>query len=285
VNCWLVVDVHAVAWLEFHGAARRDPAAAIAGTVSRVLDTARRNGCLRNIVWAFDAGPYNRALTLPGYKSTREAKRKQESPEAADQTSALRTALGDTGRKYLSACGVSNVLYRKGFEADDHIAAVASRIPKTDRVIVYSRDKDLYQLLRRNVVQMDPHTGTVTTLDDFRTEYGVHPAQWAEVKALAGCATDDVPGADGIGDVMAARYVLGTLPETSSYYAKAHSWVQRPEYLRNLILCRLPFSGCPAHEPEEHEPYGPENWKALFESLGFAGAERLLEDKYSRRVR
>ncbi|MBD5553266.1 MAG: DNA polymerase I [Desulfovibrio sp.] len=114
-----------------------------------------------------------------------------------------------------------------GHEADDCIAGLASRFAGKRPVIIVSGDKDLKQCLGPNVFMWDPAGKEEKLLSeaDFRAEAGVAPGQWADVQALIGDASDNIPGVPGIGPKSAAeifkicaslediRDNLGKLPE------------------------------------------------------------------------
>jgi DNA polymerase-1 len=99
------------------------------------------------------------------------------------------------------------VVVSEGCEADDCIASLAARHGAERPVVIVGVDKDLRQCLAPGVFMWDPASREekVVTLDSFRTETGLEPSQWADVQALIGDATDNVPGVRGIGEKTAEK--------------------------------------------------------------------------------
>ena len=99
------------------------------------------------------------------------------------------------------------VVVSEGCEADDCIASLAARHGAERPVVIVGVDKDLRQCLAPGVFMWDPASREekVVTLDSFRAETGLEPSQWADVQALIGDATDNVPGVRGIGEKTAEK--------------------------------------------------------------------------------
>jgi DNA polymerase-1 len=104
-------------------------------------------------------------------------------------------------------------------EADDVIATLAASCPERD-VLIASADQDYYQLLR----DASPGHGSVRVLNtarrsgcrlsgpaEVRARHGVTPAQFTDYRALAGDASDNIPGVRGIGTKTAAALLDGGL--------------------------------------------------------------------------
>ncbi len=97
---------------------------------------------------------------------------------------------------------------RAGMEADDWIGILAPKLARLGlRVVIVSKDHDLWQLLRgEQIVAWDGTSTEATTEADVVARYGVAPALLPVVMALAGDA-DEAPGLPGIGDKGAATLV------------------------------------------------------------------------------
>jgi DNA polymerase-1 len=104
-------------------------------------------------------------------------------------------------------------------EADDVIATLAASCPERD-VLIASVDQDYCQLLR----DAGPGHGSVRILNtarraggrlagpaEVRARHGVDPVQFADYRALAGDASDNIPGVRGIGAKTAAALLEGGL--------------------------------------------------------------------------
>jgi DNA polymerase-1 len=96
----------------------------------------------------------------------------------------------------------------EGFEADDLIATYA-RIGREQgrKVTIVSSDKDLMQLVNDDVVMFDPMKNKMLGIDDVIEKFGVRPDKVVDIQALAGDATDNVPGVPGIGVKTAAQLI------------------------------------------------------------------------------
>src|SRR4051812_40204414 len=93
-----------------------------------------------------------------------------------------------------------------GFEADDLLATAARRARRAGlRVVIVSRDHDLYQLCddRGEIVIWDGASETAVGAREVQARYGVGPELLGDLMALAGDA-DEAPGIAGIGEKTAA---------------------------------------------------------------------------------
>jgi len=96
----------------------------------------------------------------------------------------------------------------EGYEADDIIATLASRAQAAGgTVTIISSDKDLMQLVGDGVEMLDPMKGKRIGRDEVIEKFGVPPERVVDVQSLAGDATDNVPGAPGIGLKTAALLI------------------------------------------------------------------------------
>jgi DNA polymerase I len=99
----------------------------------------------------------------------------------------------------------------EGFEADDLIATYArAALAQGADVTIVAGDKDMMQLVRPGVAMYDPMPGRERWIGPKEVEekFGVKPEKAAEVQALAGDSTDNVPGVPGIGVKTAAALIL-----------------------------------------------------------------------------
>ncbi|GBF96296.1 DNA polymerase I [Raphidocelis subcapitata] len=145
-------------------------------------------------------------LLYPDYKAHRT-----EAPAGLKQ---------DLGRilDIVDALGV-RILAVPGVEADDVIGALAAKgVEGGLDVTIVSPDKDFFQLLGPHVrlmrmikapkkVSLRPGS-RFYTLEDFEAEHQLgSPALWADVMALQGDESDNIPGVRGIGAKSALRLV------------------------------------------------------------------------------
>lgn len=101
-----------------------------------------------------------------------------------------------------------------GYEADDLIGTLARQAVEKEKnleVIVLTGDRDIMQIIEKRVKILMPKK----TLSDvglygiaeFEDRFGFSPKQIIEYKALAGDASDNIPGVAGIGDVSATKLI------------------------------------------------------------------------------
>lgn len=97
----------------------------------------------------------------------------------------------------------------RGWEADDLMASLVRKFQTHSDIETYvvTSDKDLHQLVRDDVFCLDIFSGALWNRREVQAKWGVPPEQVVEVQALAGDATDGVPGVRGIGPVRAAELV------------------------------------------------------------------------------
>ncbi len=147
-----------------------------------------------------------------------------------------------TAKTYLRDAGFGGYFQKVGYEADDLIATFDQVFWEDEKVVV-STDKDLYQLIAGNLEVCRPGSKqNRMTLQTFHAEYGISPVQWVEVKAIAGCSTDNVPGMRGVGEATAVKYVLGTLPDSRRHKIEAYRATDQYALARRLV--KLPFDQC-----------------------------------------
>lgn len=118
------------------------------------------------------------------------------------------------------------------YEADDLIATYARQAREAGAdVLIVSADKDLMQLVRPGIAMYDPASGDAKKGAGFRPErrigepevveyFGVTPDKVTDVQALAGDATDNVPGAPGIG-IKTAAQLIGEYGDLETLLARA----------------------------------------------------------------
>jgi 5'-3' exonuclease len=98
------------------------------------------------------------------------------------------------------------------YEADDLLATVAAQARRRGvSSAVISADKDLVQLLvNDNDYIHDYGRKEPVYTTEILAESGVHPSRWAELLAIAGDASDDIPGVPGVG-VKTASKILAAI--------------------------------------------------------------------------
>ncbi|NLO73583.1 MAG: DNA polymerase I [candidate division WS1 bacterium] len=141
---------------------------------------------------AFDApGPTLRHQEFAEYKATRKPAPEDLAPQFS------------MARELVSALGLAQAEL-SGWEADDLISSVAQQAEGEGyEVIIVTGDRDLVQLVTGHTDVLATIRGVADTrlydLEQVREEYGLEPGQIADLKALAGDSSDNIPGVPGIG--------------------------------------------------------------------------------------
>lgn len=264
---WLVLDTNYLACRAFYSQGHLsfgDTRTGVLYGVMRDIINLQEMYATHRIVFAFDFGLSLRRQETPSYKAKRVAARLEG--DKLEQYTSLQEQIKLLRKEYLPQLGFKNILYAKGYEADDVIASVVRNLPgETDRAVIVSSDHDFYQLLSPDVLMYNPHKKIVTTEKSFVKEWGVEPDRWAECMAIAGCGTDEVPGVEGVGLKTAARYINGNIVPKSEAFKKIS--LASGEWSSNLRLVRLPFPGTPVFQLKKDE-VSTLRWKTLAEDLG-----------------
>jgi DNA polymerase I len=124
-------------------------------------------------------------------------------------------------------------LEQDGFEADDLIATYASKVVAAGGdVTIVSSDKDLMQLIRPGIVMLDTMKNRTIGPDEVRERFGVPPEKVIDVQALAGDATDNIPGVPGIG-VKTAAELINEYGDLETLLARANE-IKQPKRRERL---------------------------------------------------
>lgn len=148
------------------------------------------------------------------FKEMREAIARGEEPEA-DSYTRQRFDLGESIEEQqkwlqilLKAMGIRQYMGTH-CEADDVMGTLAVGAAKRGRrVVIYTGDSDLLQVVNENIAVVKPGKGgddEVFTPSDVPGKMGVSADQVADFKALAGDSADKIPGAKGIGKKAAVN--------------------------------------------------------------------------------
>lgn len=95
-----------------------------------------------------------------------------------------------------------------GIEADDIIFSIAHEaVNHNCEVVIVSSDKDLAQCLAPHIRQFDPLKLKMLDVHEYTTAHGFSPKESIFFHALVGDASDNIPGAPGIGPKTATKLV------------------------------------------------------------------------------
>jgi len=150
-----------------------------------------------HIVTVFDSsGPTFRHDLYPAYKANRAAM----PDDLRDQLPLI--------HEVIDAFAIPKVS-QPGLEADDLIATLAHHARQAGyEVYVVTSDKDLFQLVDDGVFILDPgKNDRILDATGVKEAFGVAPDKVADVLALMGDSSDNVPGARGIGPKTAIQLI------------------------------------------------------------------------------
>ena len=215
-------------------------------------------------VFAFDGGRSKRTEICSTYKANRDpgVLTPEERLELADYHTQVRNLREDL----LPKIGYKNLFYAPGFEGDDIIAQVcADESVRGNTCIIISTDHDLYQCLNDRVSIYNPTSKEEMKVLDFVDQYGVAPTLWHQVKAIAGCGSDNVIGVKGVGEKTAVRYLKGELKPALKTYRD----IENSEHLiaENKKLVKLPFKDTP-HFEIQADVISVRGWNEVEASIG-----------------
>lgn len=131
------------------------------------------------------------------YKATR--------PAMPDTLSSQIPFIKEIIRAYNIAC-----FEKEGFEADDIIATLASKLKSLGlSVVIISSDKDILQLVDEKIQVFSPYKdeGKLYSKKEILSRYGVEPEGIVDILALMGDDVDNIPGVPGIGKKTAVELI------------------------------------------------------------------------------
>jgi DNA polymerase-1 len=99
-----------------------------------------------------------------------------------------------------------------GYEADDVIATLTTQACAAGfQTLICTGDRDAFQLVNDQVTVLYPRRGVSDlarmTPEAVTERYGVGPGQYAELAALVGESSDNLPGVPGVGPKTAAKWI------------------------------------------------------------------------------
>lgn len=99
----------------------------------------------------------------------------------------------------------SNVYCANGIEGDDIIASIKKLKAVNKRCYIYTKDKDIYQLINDNCFIIDPFEFKVYDREACFLKHGVYPEKiWLKL-CLMGDKADGIEGVDSIGPSTAIK--------------------------------------------------------------------------------
>ncbi len=135
-------------------------------------------------------------------------------------------------RKIISAFNIK-IFELAGYEADDIIGTIArDASAKGAEVFIVTADKDMLQLVDKQIKIYDPMKDRVLDAAYVRAKFGVGPERVTEFMALTGDASDNIPGIKGVGE-KTARELLSSFESLGDLLE--HPGEIKREKLRKMV--------------------------------------------------
>ncbi|QQG44771.1 MAG: hypothetical protein HYW86_02555 [Candidatus Roizmanbacteria bacterium] len=151
----------------------------------------------QHVIICFDTPkPTFRQKLLPSYQAQR--------PKAASEFIVQIPLI----KEMIDKAGICRI-EKEGYEADDLIGTLTAKYKKNHRILIFTGDKDIMQLIESQVFVITPQTGVSSIKlydeEEVVTKMGVSATKIPELKALMGDPSDNYPGAKGIGPKTAVN--------------------------------------------------------------------------------
>jgi DNA polymerase-1 len=242
----VIIDCNAICWSVFHAlppmSHGEKSTAIIYGFLNNLFEIQSRQNA-DHLVFAWDGKGSKREEIFPAYKEKRKNKYKEQSEEEKIIHRDRKKQFKEIQNSVLPGLGFNNVLQEDGFEGDDIIGSIVKDYEKTHFIIIVGRDNDLFQLIGPNCQIWDHGHRKFINEEIFFEKYGIYPDTWADVKAIAGCSSDEVPGVQNVGEGRAISYLLNQLKPTSKIRKRIENSSELIAFTRRLTT--LPFEGTP----------------------------------------
>ena len=126
------------------------------------------------------------------------------------------------------------VFIQEGQEADDVIATLAVQAASAGiRVTVVTGDKDLLQLVGKNITVYDTLKEKIFEPKDVEERFGVGPDRVVEIMGLMGDSSDNIPGVPGIGE-KTAQALIKEFGSIENLLSRAET-IKKPKLRQSLI--------------------------------------------------
>jgi len=197
----VLVDGNSIAWRAMHAGAGLQHDGASTGCSFLFLRMLRGLladlGNVQRVTVAWDGGiPEFRRKVFPQYKAQRQTHNTEA--EARERRAVFQSDANFLSLHALPLLGVQQVRVQ-GWEADDVLAWLLPDTQARQRV-VYSGDRDLWQLIDASTFVYDPRLQTLLDLDTLpRHTQVATPQRWLLYRILTGDASDGIPGVGGVG--------------------------------------------------------------------------------------
>ena len=245
------------------------------GVLSRAMNLGHKFRTNR-MAFCWDSRHSLRKVIFPAYKAHRSIAAK--SPAEQEKFRVFFEQVDRLKAEVLPSIGFASVFEQKGIEADDLLCSLSIERDEHDMTIV-TADADIFQCLKFGVSIYNPSSKKLWTNRSFEDEYGITPEAWIEVKAIAGCPGDGVPGVKGVGEKTVIKWMHGKMDPKSVKAKAIDDFIVSGAKGLNEKLVRLPFPATnPVEMREDHL-----SLEALIDVAEKFGLASFLEDDQLKR--
>jgi 5'-3' exonuclease len=277
---WMLIDGSSLMFRAFYGlpvTAFKSPSGQPINAVRGFLDMLGRlvtDRKPKSIVVATDEDwrPAFRVDVIPSYKTAR-LERGAMPPELEPQEPIIREVLAAVGVEVIGAAG---------FEAEDVIASLLSKI--TGKVEIITGDRDLFSLVRDPdvvVLYTQQGIGRLLLVDEAEVErrYGIPGRSYGDFAVLRGDPSDGLPGVPGVGEKTAAQLVR-RYKNLDGIVASGRLGEAANAYIQQARRVGVPVATAPVPTPQGSRPREPRDAAKLArlnETYGIiSSTERLV---------
>lgn len=239
---FLVVDGNNLAHRIFHTPAgeltKKDgtPSGVVYGIVNSLKGMLERFPETERVIvtWDTRGGSAWRKAIYPDYKANRDYGKDDDEKKEAYKGLFMQM---EESHKMLKLLGV-NSIKMEGYEADDLMALLSKSIPELaeKHVMIATSDKDMLQLVCKNVSVYSPFKDIVYTPLNFYEEIGVTTEAYVGFRALVGDTSDNIHGIEGIAEGRAKKLMdeYGHIDNVLNAQGK-----QRDKLLKSKVFSRI----------------------------------------------
>jgi DNA polymerase I len=273
----LLLDVSSLAFRMYFALLRTDmrssdgrPTWAVYGFCKALLDLQKLYPEYRLMAAVDSKGPTLRAQIHDHYK----ANRPDEMPE-------------DLSCQWPIICSIFEklgvpLLKAPGIEADDFVAAVAKKLHEP--CFIVTGDRDLFQMVNDSIKVLYPNKKSGFDEIDHAAvveKMGVLPSQIVDFKAIAGDASDNIPGVKGIGEKGACKLLAEykTLDEIYSHLDEITGAIKQKLIDGKVAAYNSQWLATVQTGVDLGETWQPvlPNWSALVEFFSDLGMHSLVK--------
>lgn len=180
-----------------------------------------------------------------------------------------------------------------GYEADDLIASYSKIACKNNcKVDIFSSDKDLMQLVNKDINLIDPIRRKRIGIDEVIEKFGLPPDKLGDLLALSGDRADNIPGVPGIG-VKTASLLINQYSDLENLLASVNEidkpkrreslieFADQARLSRRLVELKSDIELPVQYSKLKRTPIEEEKLKKILISLEFSSILKRLETRWS----